>query len=252
MKVLIVEDEFRAAERLIQLLKKVRTDIEVLDRVDTVKKTVKYLKEKGSPELLFLDIQLADGISFEIFDQVEVNCPVIFTTAYDKYALRAFEVNSIDYLLKPIKTEYLERALTKYEKLGIRQVTFSSEILRNTMEMLAGKSYKTRFVIKVGEHLKTIKVEDICCFYSLEKASFISTYDQRKYITDFTLEKIGELVNPEDFFRINRKYIINREAIKDIISYTNSRLRVITSSIQEMDMIVSREKVNDFKIWLEK
>ena len=252
MKVLIVEDEFRAAERLIQLLKNISEDIEVIDRFDTISKTVKYFKNGPVPDILFLDIQLADGISFDIFQQVEVPCPVVFTTAYDKYALRAFEVNSIDYLLKPIKSEELQRALDKYANLKSKDpVKLSPEILQGAMELVMGKQYKSRFVIKVGEHLKAIKTEDISCFYSFEKATFIATGDNRKYITDFSLEKIEEMLNPDDFFRINRKYIINREAITDIVSYTNSRLRIITSSVQNMEMIVSREKVVDFKSWLE-
>jgi DNA-binding LytR/AlgR family response regulator len=252
VKVLIVEDEKSAAKRIISLLQEIDPQIQVTQVVDTVKKTVEWFKAHPAPDLLFLDIQLADGLSFEIFDKVEINCPVIFTTAYDQYALRAFEVYSLDYLLKPIDGDKLIRAIDKYNKIiGHPHQKLDTAILQNALEMIQGKSFKERFIVKYGEHIKSIPSDQIYCFFSEEKITFLKTYEGRKFVVDYTIEQIESLIDPAQFFRINRKYIINVEAIEDVVIYSNSRLKLIVKHFHDMDMIVAREKVQSFKRWLD-
>jgi DNA-binding LytR/AlgR family response regulator len=201
-----------------------------------------------------MDIQLADGISFSIFDQVEVNVPVIFTTAYDEYALKAFKVNSIDYLLKPIDEEGLRAAVKKYDSITSSRSMAPDKMMESinlAMQMLS-KKYKERFVIKVGEHLKSVEVGEILFFFSLEKTTFAQTMDGRKHILDFTLDQLEELLDPKKYFRINRKYIISVDSIQDMISYTNSRLKLVLKDSDDPDVIVARERVQEFKEWLDR
>jgi DNA-binding LytR/AlgR family response regulator len=251
--VLIVEDEPQAARRLESLIKDLIPDVMILDKLDSVKKSVKWFIENPSPDLIFMDIQLADGISFRIFEQCQVNAPVIFTTAYDAYALRAFKVNSIDYILKPVDKEDLAAALKKFETLT-RKKENAAELLTSIGEAvkMLTRQYKTRFVIKVGEHLKSIEVNDILYFFSFEKATFAKISDGRKHILDFTLEQLEEVLNPQLFFRINRKYIVSAESIQDMVSYSNSRLKLVLKGSDELDIIVSRERVQEFKDWLDR
>jgi DNA-binding LytR/AlgR family response regulator len=253
MNILIVEDEDQAAQRLEKLVHELLPEARVVARLDTVKKAVKFFLENVPPDLTLMDIQLADGISFEIFQQCEVRSPVIFTTAYDEYALRAFKVNSIDYILKPVDREEFRLALEKYRRLTVKDAS-APEVLQNiqdTINMLT-KKYKTRFVIKVGEHLRTIETRNVDYFYSQEKTTFCCTVDNRKMIIDFTLEQLEDMLDPALYFRINRKYLVSAAAINDIISYTNSRLRLVLKNSQDSDIIVAREKVQDFKTWLDK
>jgi len=253
MKVLIVEDEKSAAKRLISLLHDIDPSIEILQVIDTVKRTAEWCLENNAPDLLFLDIQLADGLSFEIFDIVDVACPVIFTTAYDQYALKAFEVYSIDYLLKPIDKEKLNRAIEKFKKIvGSDDTLPDTAMIQNALEMMREKSYKERFIVKYGEHIKSIPIDQICCFFSEEKVTFFKTNEGRKYVVDYTVEQIDAMLDPGKFFRINRKYIINVEAIEDVVVYSNSRLKLMVQHFRDMDLIVAREKVPDFKNWLDK
>lgn len=253
MNVLIVEDEKSAAKRLIALLKEINPRIDVLQVIDTVKGAVEWFRNHDAPELLFLDIQLADGLSFEIFDMADISCPVIFTTAYDQYALKAFEVYSIDYLLKPIDKEKLLKAIDKYKKIaGSSETAVDAKILQSALEMMRGKSYKERFIVKYGEHIKSIPAGQICCFFSEEKITFFKTFDGNKYIIDYTIEQIETLLDPAEFFRINRKYVINVKAIEDVVIYSNSRLKLVLKHFQDMDLIVAREKVQSFKAWLDK
>ena len=253
MKVLIVEDEKSAAKRLISLLQEIDRGIEVLQVIDTVKWASKWFRDNDAPELLFLDIQLADGLSFEIFEKADVTCPVIFTTAYDQYALKAFEVYSIDYLLKPIDKEKLVKAIDKYKKIiGSVENSLDSTILHNALKMMRGKSFKERFIVKYGEHIKSIPIEQICCFFSEEKITFFKTYEGKNYIVDYSVEQIETLVDPGIFFRINRKFILNVKAIEDVVVYSNSRLKLVVQQFRDMDLIVAREKVQNFKNWLDK
>jgi DNA-binding LytR/AlgR family response regulator len=251
MTVLIIEDEPHAAERLEKLIREVLPSCKVVGTFDTVKKSVQWFKSNPSPEIVFMDIQLADGLSFSIFEQCEVKSPVIFTTAFDEYALKAFKVNSIDYILKPVDKDDLAKALTKLNTLS-RSETSTKVLLDNigqAVQMLM-KKYKSRFVIKVGEHLKTIDIESVRYFYSQDKTTFCVTEDNRNFIFDYTLEQLEEMLDPAIFFRINRKYLVRSSSIQDIITYTNSRLKLVLKGSQDKDIIVARERVQEFKNWL--
>jgi DNA-binding LytR/AlgR family response regulator len=251
--VLIIEDEPQAARRLEMLIKDLIQDVLILGTIDSVKKSVKWLEENPVPDLIFMDIQLADGLSFQIFEQCKVKSPVIFTTAYDAYALKAFKVNSIDYILKPVDKEDLEAALKKFDTLTRREDN-AAELLASIGEAvkMLTRQYKTRFVLKVGEHLKSIEVSDILYFFSFEKATFAKIADGRKHILDFSLDQLEEILNPQHFFRINRKYIVSATSIQDMVSYSNSRLRLILRGSEDSDIIVSRERVQEFKDWLDR
>lgn len=254
MKILLIEDEPQAAQRLEKLVRIVIPHAIIVSTLDTVKSAVRWFQSNPAPELIFMDIQLADGISFSIFEQVEVNVPVIFTTAYDEYALKAFKVNSIDYLLKPIDEDGLRAAFKKYDSLTSPRAMAPDKMMESihlAMQMLS-KKYKERFVIKVGEHLKSVEVGEILFFFSLEKTTFAQTRDGRKHILDFTLDQLEELLDPKKYFRINRKYIIAIDSIHDMISYTNSRLKLVLRNSDDQDVIVARERVQEFKEWLDR
>jgi DNA-binding LytR/AlgR family response regulator len=249
MNCLIVEDEKIAAERLVGLIKKYDPSIDISEIVQSVKNAVQWLNTHQAPDLIFMDIQLADGLSFEIFEQTIVKTPVIFTTAYDEYALKAFKVNSIDYLLKPVDLNELKNAIDKYkEKNSAKEIP--AQVFDSIMQSLT-KKYKDKFVINVGEHIKVFIVEDIQCFYSLEKFTFLQNNSGRDYAVNYSLDQLEDLLDPSQFFRINRKFIVSLSAIADIISYSNSRLKVKLNSNESDDLIVSRERVQDFKKWLE-
>jgi DNA-binding LytR/AlgR family response regulator len=253
MRILIVEDEPQAAQRLSTLVNELLPGVDIVAKIDSVKKSVEWLSKNLHPDLILMDIQLADGLSFEIFENVDVRSPVIFTTAYDEYALKAFKVNSIDYILKPVDKEELRNAIEKLH--GLKKSDADNQIaLQNIQEAvrLLTKKFKTRFVIKVGEHLRTIEVSAIRFFYSQEKTTFGVTDDNRQYILDFTLEELEEMVDPSDFFRINRKYFVSSSAIQDIINYSNSRLRLVLKNCSDNDVIVARERVQEFKSWLDR
>ncbi len=252
MKVVIIEDEKLAADHLSDLIKKYDGTIEILTRLESVKKSVEWFNTNPQPDLAFFDIQLADGLSFEIFEETLVPCPIIFTTAFNEYAIKAFKVNSIDYLLKPIDFEELSTAIDKFKRIrGQQPVVNSQAIFDNVLNMLTD-NYKQRFVVKVGERIKSIQVENILYFYSLEKATYLHTSDDRNYVIDYSVEQLENLVDPNKFFRINRKYLVSLVAIDDIISYSNSRLKIELKHNDEMDAIVAREKVQNFKKWLDK
>lgn len=253
MRVLIIEDEAQAAQHLERLLTLLAPNLLVLDKLDTVKRSVQWLKNNKAPDVIFMDIQLADGISFSIFEQTDVKVPVIFTTAYDAYALKAFKVNSVDYILKPVDKAELGAALDKFRAMTGNAET-SRTMLNNIEEAvkLLTRKYKSRFVVKVGEHLRTIETDNVHFFYSHEKVTFCVTSDGRKHILDFTMEQLEEMTDPEVFFRINRKYLISAKAVSDIISYTNSRLKLVISTSKDTDIIVARERVQDFRNWLDR
>jgi two-component system LytT family response regulator len=255
MKVLIVEDEQLAAKRLEKLLLDSSHEISVLAKLDTVERTISWLEDEEHPDLIFMDIQLADGLCFDIFDYVQVKCPVVFTTSYDQYAIRAFKVNSIDYLLKPLDPGELYNAINKFnfvKKSYAQKPSNEAQALQEAIKMLKQESYKERFIVKVGEHIKSILVSEINHFVSQEKATFAHTKDNRKYILDFTLDQLTNMVDPKQFFRINRQYIISIDGIEDIISYSNNRLKIHLKFDKTMDAIVSRERVQEFKKWLDR
>ncbi|GAA4011248.1 LytTR family DNA-binding domain-containing protein [Hymenobacter fastidiosus] len=255
----VIEDEPLAARRLTDLLRRQNPPVEVRATADSVEAAVVLLQTAPTPpDVLFLDIHLSDGLSFELFEKADVRCPVIFTTAYDAYALRAFKVNSIDYLLKPIDEEELQAALHKLRAL--RGTTapptpaFDPALLAQVLQQLQPSGqYKKQFVVKVGEHLKVIPVENISYFFSLEKATFLQTRENRRFVIDQTLEQLEKLLDPRRFFRLNRAYFVHQDSIQDIIHYTNSRLKtVLLPAGPEGDVLVSRERVPAFRAWLER
>jgi DNA-binding LytR/AlgR family response regulator len=250
MNLLIIEDEPQAAQRVERLVKAILTDVKIADVLDSVKSSVQWFKTNPSPDLVIMDIQLADGISFHIFEQCQVTSPVIFTTAYDEYALKAFKVNSIDYILKPVDSDELKAAIQKYKSMTATPEKML-ESIGYAVQMLT-KKYKERFVIKVGEHLKSIEANDILFFFSLEKTTFAQTAEGRKHILDFTIDQLDGLLDTSKFFRINRRYLVNVKSIQDMISHTNSRLKLILKTCDDPDVIVARERVQDFKNWLDR
>jgi DNA-binding LytR/AlgR family response regulator len=249
MKAIILEDETRAANHLERLLAKVAPNLVVLAKIESVRDGVKYLQNNPEPDLIFSDIQLADGLSFEIYKQVAVNCPIIFTTAYDHYAIEAFQTNGIDYLLKPIEEDRLRQAIEKAKHFSPGLVL--EKLL--AMNRPAGeKAYKSRFMVKVGDKIKSVPVEEILVFYSQEKASFIRTSDAHTYCIDYALDQLEPMLDPEKYFRINRKYIVSIDACTNILAWTNSRLRLKIDGIDDSDIIVARERVMEFKNWLDR
>lgn len=252
-RILIIEDEPEAADRLRNLVSELLPEGKVLASLDSVSTSVRWLKTNPAPDLIFMDIQLADALSFEIFSQVDVTAPVIFTTAYNEYALKAFKVNSIDYILKPLDKDEVRAALRKLDTLQGNQVDRDRMLESITMAMQSlTKRYKERFVLKVGEHLRSVEVDEILFFYSLEKTTFAQTSDGRKHILDFTLDQLESVLSPDKFFRINRKYIVGLKSIHDMISHVNSRLRLVLRTSDDNDVIVARERVQEFREWLDK
>ena len=251
MNVLIIEDEKPSARRLHRMLE--RQGVAVDHMLHSVEESIEWFQKNSHPDLIFLDIQLSDGLSFEIFDSVEVKSAIIFTTAYDEYALQAFKLNSIDYLLKPIDEEELEVAVTKFkERAPQRQnVQLNFEDIKKLLTNPVEREYKKRFTTKIGQHLKMIPVDEIECFYSENKGTYAHTYEGRNYLLDTTLEQLEDELSPQNFFRINRKFYINIEAIEDIIAYTNSRLKLKLKTYKDDEVIVARERAKDFKLWLE-
>lgn len=259
MKIIIIEDEELAAEGLMMSLKKVEKNCEIIAVLDSVKSAIAWFENNPTPDLAFFDIQLADGMSFEIFEKTAVKCPVIFTTAYDEYALRAFKVNSIDYLLKPIGVSDLSKAFEKWHLLKGNQPPqyFDDVAMRQMMQMMAQRistpQYKTRFMVKIGEHLQTIEADDIDFLFSENKTVWLHHKKGRKYIVDYTLDQLDDLLEPERFFRINRQFITAISSIKDVISYSNSRLKIVLNNpYSQEDILMSREKVEAFKLWFGK
>lgn len=254
MTTIIIEDEKPAARLLQRKLGKLNIGVGVM--LHSVEESIEWFSKNGHPDLIFLDIQLSDGLSFEIFEKVKIKSAVIFTTAYDEYALRAFKLNSIDYLLKPIDEDDLKIAVAKFKSLLPKEEIQSQSLgidFEQIKKMLINpfeKNYKKRFTVKIGQHLKVISIDEIECFFSENKGTYIHTFDKRDYLIECTLELLEKELDPADFFRINRKFIVPLKAIKEIVVYSNSRLKVILPSFSEEDVIVSREKVSDFKTWI--
>ncbi len=251
MNVLIIEDEKPAARRLSRMLNEL--GVTANQMLHSVEESIEWFQNNEHPDLIFLDIQLSDGLSFEIFDVIEVSSAVIFTTAFDEYALQAFKLNSIDYLLKPIDEEDLEAAVKKYNgfKPAQKNVQLNFEDIKKLLVNPVEREYKKRFTVKVGQHLKMLPVDEIECFYSENKGTYAFTTEGRNYLLDTTLENLEDELAPETFFRVSRKFYVNIHAIKDIISYTNSRLQLKLNKFNEQEIIVARERVKDFKLWLE-
>jgi len=253
MKVLIIEDEKPAVKKLELMLKSYDKQIEVLARLVTVKQSVEWLKEFSDRiDLIFMDIKLSDGLSFDIFKHVKVTVPIIFITAYNEYAIQAFKVNSIDYLLKPLNYEELSNSLKKNESLrktpspAIEHIQYKE--LNKVLKQL-NRSYKSRFMVKIGEHIRSVKSEHILLFYAEGRTVFIVTNKLKKYIIDFKLESLESSLDPEMFFRANRSFILNINAIDNVLVYSNSRLKVLLNFDFDKEIIVSREKVGALKEW---
>ncbi len=252
MKILIVEDEPLAAAQLAAHIATLRPQAQILAVCDTVRSVVEWAQNNEVPDLAFFDIQLGDGISFEIFEKVEFNVPVIFTTAYDDYAIRAFKVNSIDYLLKPINRKELESALLKFDQFKqTTQSALTPDVISQLMHSMQKKKYKERFLVKIGAHLRVIETTDILYFYSFEKGTYAKLNDGKDYLLDQSLEQVEEVVDLQHFFRINRKYLVALSAITDVVTYSNSRLKIKVQQSSDDDFLVAREKVKAFKSWLE-
>jgi DNA-binding LytR/AlgR family response regulator len=255
MTTIIIEDEKPAARLLQRKLEKLNIQVGVM--LHSVEESIDWFSKNDHPDLIFLDIQLSDGLSFEIFEKVAIKSAIIFTTAYDEYALRAFKLNSIDYLLKPIDEDDLEVAVSKFkarlpkQETGSRDFGMDFDQIKRMLTNPFEKNYKKRFTVKIGQHLKVISVDEIECFFSENKGTYIHTFDNRNYLIESTLEVLEQELDPKDFFRVNRKFIIPLKAIKEIVLYSNSRLKLILPSFKDDEVIVSREKVSDFKTWID-
>lgn len=250
MKILIIEDEKPAANRLIKLLELHFPGIILIANLDTVTRSVAWFDQNPEPDLIFCDIQLADGISFEIFEKVKLSTPVIFTTAFDQYAIKAFQVNAIDYLLKPIDPVDLSKAVEKFKRRQLKQ-TLDFEVLKGLLQP-EKKSFKTRFLVRFGEKIQSIPAEDVAFFLSEERVTFLQTKEGKKYVLDSTLEQVEAAVDPAVFFRINRKYLCRVDSVEEVLTYSNSRLKVKLKNSSDNDILISREKVGEFKEWLDR
>ena len=249
MKILIVEDERLAAERLVTLVNEYDRSIEIAACLESVEETVQYLRSHAAPDILLLDIHLSDGHSFEIFNQLNYAGPVIFTTAYDQYALDAFKMFSIDYILKPVTQEALATALNKFRNLS---AGFAAADYRKLMPQLTNRDYKKRFLGKVGQRLFFIDTIDIAYFQADNKVVYLVDKEGNRYVVEHTMEKIAALLNPEEFFRLNRRYIVRINAIQQVKPYFNGRLKLSVKGSQQSDeMVISRERVTEFKQWAE-
>ncbi|MBL7863404.1 MAG: response regulator transcription factor [Cyclobacteriaceae bacterium] len=254
LKVLIVEDETPAVEKLQRYLQRYSNDIKVAGVCDSVAQSVAWLEsQQADVDLIFMDIQLKDGVSFGIFSQVKVTKPVIFITAYNEYALEAFKVNSIDYLLKPVTFDDLHTSLQKFENLRSQFVIKDTSLdkLKNLAAEGAGRTYKNRFMVKVGDHIRSITSDQILLFFADGRDVYLVTQQSRKFIIDFTLESLEEVLDPAIFFRANRTYILHIQCIQDVVVYSNSRLKIAMQPIWDKEIIVSREKVSEFKSWFD-
>ena len=251
MNVLIIEDEIMAQKSLVRILMQNFPDMNIVGTQDSVKGTVEWLQENGnSVDVIFMDVELSDGVCFEIFRQVEINARVIMTTAYDNYALKAFEAGSIDYLLKPVDATALQRAVSRCE---VRQNPIDIEALMKAFAKPAiQKEYKERYIIKFNDRIIPLNVSDIAYVYSEEKNNYLVTFDGHKYIIDSSLDVMNEELNPQTFFRISRSCIVSMKSIKSIIKQPGGRLRIVMIPESHFEMTVSRSRVDDFLIWLEK
>ena len=250
MNIIIIEDEKPAARLLERKIEKLGYSITTL--LHSVEESLLWFQNNSHPDLIFLDIQLSDGLSFEIFEKIDIKSAVIFTTAYDEYALRAFKLNSIDYLLKPIDEEELATAISKFEnQFQVNRVSnLDFEAIKRMLVNPISKEYRKRFSVKIGQQIKVIDVAEIECLYSENKGTYIHTFDNRDYLIDSSLEVVEAELNPNDFFRISRKYIIPLQSVKEIQVYSNSRLKISLPTYKEDEVIVARERVTDFKNWL--
>jgi DNA-binding LytR/AlgR family response regulator len=251
MNILIVENEIPAADRLVKLLGSIDRTITVTGILETVEGAVTSLQEGPAPDLILMDIQLDDGLCFEIFETIKVDTPVIFTTAFDEYTLRAFKVNSIDYLLKPVDRESLRSALNKFKKLYADQSPFRNDFRQLMREFK--NQYKTRFLIKIGDKFRSLAIKDVSYFHISEKSTYARDNQGKDYGLDYSLEQLQGVIDPRRFFRINRDCIVNIESVTLMSSFSSSRLQLILKNEAKSELfVVSRDKVSAFKSWVDR
>ncbi len=247
-KYIIIEDEEPAFNRLKKMIGEIDSQLVFLENLGSVKATVEWLQNNPQPDLIFMDIQLSDGNSFEIFKQVKVSSPIIFITAFDQFALEAFKVNSVDYILKPIKKEELAASI---EKFNTRKIPINFDFNQLLQMMQQPKTqYKERFAVKFGEHLRTIETNDIAYFYTENRVNFFVTFDTKRYVNDFNLDELEALLPPKSFFRINRQFIISIKSIAEMLTYSKSRVLVKLNPPSKLESLVSTERSSEFKSWL--
>jgi DNA-binding LytR/AlgR family response regulator len=258
MQIFIVEDEELAVKKLQKTLLAVDPSIEIAGTADSIASAVEWLQQHVQPDLILMDIELADGQSFEIFNLVEVKSPVIFTTSYDEYALKAFKVNSIDYLLKPIQKEDMEAALEKFKSLkkvytrNNEQAINVSTLVKELQQTMQNKDYRKRFLVKHLQKLISVEVDHIAYFYSDDRLNFFKTFDDKKYVIDYTIDEIEKMIDPQQFYRINRAFLVSVKSIDQIHDYFGNRLKLYLQPGIDKEALVSREKVSEFKEWMGK
>lgn len=244
MKILLIEDELPAARQLTKLLQAQVPGCTILDTLDSVEGAVRWLRAFPAPELIFMDIQIADGLSFDVFRQVDVTAPVIFTTAFDQYAVQAFKVNAVDYLLKPVDPEDLRKAV---ERVQTRQAPVD---LQSLVRYFQPASYKDRFLVKSGQHMAFISTTEVAFFRSSDGLTQAHLFSGKKYFVDHSLEELDQLLDPRQFFRVSRSTTVRAEAIRKIHPHLNGRLKLDTEPAAPEDLFVSRDRAGDFKTWL--
>ncbi|MEO5683993.1 MAG: LytTR family DNA-binding domain-containing protein [Chitinophagaceae bacterium] len=254
MKILIIEDEELAVKKLQKTLASTTADAEIVGTTDSIKTSVEWLQQNPPPDLILMDIELADGQSFEIFNLTDVKSPVIFTTSYDEYALKAFKVNSVDYLLKPVQKEELQAALDKFKKLqnDTKSDINIESLVKELQQKLQHKGYRKRFLVKHAQKLVSIEVDDIAYFYSDGRLNFFKTNDNRKFVVDYTMDELEEMLDPEKYFRISRSFYVAINSVDKIDDYFGNRLILGIRPAVDKEALVSREKVTEFKKWLGK
>jgi DNA-binding LytR/AlgR family response regulator len=258
MQILIVEDEELAVKKLQKTLHSIDPDLHIAGTADSIAATVEWLRSHPQPDLILMDIELADGQSFEIFNLVEVKSPVIFTTSYDEFALKAFKVNSVDYLLKPVQKDELESAISKFRNMKHlytsqpNEESQITELVRELQQTLQHKEYRKRFLVKHAQKLLSIEVDRIAYFFSDDRLSFFKTYDDKKYVIDYTIDEIEKMLDPGQYFRINRAFLVSAGSIDQIHDYFGNRLKLSLKPSIDKEALVSREKVTDFKEWMGK
>lgn len=248
MQILIIEDEARAANQLQKLLQALSIDYQLLGIIDTVEDSVNWFQTNKNPDLLFMDIQLADGLSFEIFQKVQLHCPIIFTTAFDQYAIRAFKVNSVDYLLKPVQKDDLEQALDKFKR-SKQQLTLNPIAIQKILSDIQTNSQREGILVKEGDGFIQLRISDLLYVYSEDSITFGVT-ENKRIIIDETIDQLLATLSPDKFFRINRGQVVAKTAIQKIGKYFNHRLKLTISKARDHEFIVSRPKINEFKNWL--
>lgn len=254
MRIVIVEDEPLLAKKLQKMVLELEPEAEIEAITNSIASTVKWLQLNGCPDLFLMDIELADGQSFEIFRQVEIKCPIIFTTAYDEFALKAFKVSSIDYLLKPIKAEELGAAINKFHSLAKANAANANlqlnSLLHALQKMPSSKTFRDRFLVKQGQKSISVPIYEIALFFTEKGVNYLLTEGKRKYIVDYTLDEIEKSVDPDKFFRANRQFILSSKAAIAVLPWFNGKLKIETEPAYEEHIIISREKANDFRKWM--